>query len=56
MDKQHKIVNVFGHWEVQDLFGKCITSGDTRDEAIEAFNETKYNLEDDEDWSGIDGE
>lgn len=48
MDKQHKLVDIMGHWEVQDLYGNCIVSGDTREEALEAYDETKYDLDDED--------
>ena len=43
-----KIVFVRDHWEVHDASGGCIASGDTRQEAIDAFNEEKYRFDDEE--------
>lgn len=32
MDNTHRIVQVKGHWEVKDEYGKFVLSGDTWDE------------------------
>jgi len=48
LNKNNKLVNVMGHWEVQDVYGNCLVSGDTPDECLEAYDDMKYEDEDDE--------
>ena len=48
MSRRTKIVNVMGHWEMQDAYGNCLVSGDTRDECLEAYEDMKYEEEDDD--------
>jgi hypothetical protein len=35
----HILRRVREHWEIHDMLGKCVVSGDTEKEAIDAFVE-----------------
>jgi hypothetical protein len=45
LDPNHKLVGVHAHWEVHNQAGRCIVSGDTKQEALEAYQELFEDLE-----------